>query len=268
MSTRAPTSGTRPMPSWPTPCVATGACGATGCTCSRAPTSTATTSRRPPPRRACRPRPTRTRSPLPSGTPGAGSVSPTTTSSARRSRATSAWSRLFSSSSTTPARSTSASTAAGTATAASVSTRERESPTAVSRSPEAAVLHQREELLLPDVEVPGVADQAPREQPGLHPTRALPQRGARLPARAAPGPLDQPADGAPFVGHSLALRRPVRDVRLVRRAYQLHFGPRLPRRRALQGILGGRARRTPDRQGHPEAAWGLLADHAPRRRSE
>ena len=59
--------------------------------------------------------------------------------------------------------------------------------------PDGAHLHQGEELLLQDVEVPGVADQAPRGQPGLHPARALPERGAGLPARAAPGPLDQPA---------------------------------------------------------------------------
>ena len=88
----------------------------------------------------------------------------------------------------------------------------------------AAHLHQGEELLLPDVEVPGVADQAPRGASGLHPARALPERGAGLPARAAAGPVDQPAHDAPAVGHPAALRRPVRDLRLVRRADQLRLG--------------------------------------------
>ena len=55
----------------------------------------------------------------------------------------------------------------------------------VPRSPDRAHLHQGEELLLPDVEVPGLADQAPGGAPGLHPARSVPERGARLPARAA-----------------------------------------------------------------------------------
>ena len=43
-----------------------------------------------------------------------------------------------------------------------------------------------------------LADQAPRGAPGLHPAGALPQRGAGLPARAAAGPVDQPAAGRGF----------------------------------------------------------------------
>ena len=66
-----------------------------------------------------------------------------------------------------------------------------------------------------------LADQAPRGQSGLHPARAVPQRGAGLPARAAAGPLHQPAEVAARVGHPAALRRPVRDLCLVRRAHQL-----------------------------------------------
>ena len=42
----------------------------------------------------------------------------------------------------------------------------------VPRPPDAARLHQGEELLLPDVEVPGLADRAPRGAPGLHPARS------------------------------------------------------------------------------------------------
>src|SRR6267378_942982 len=130
----------------------------------------------------------------------------------------------------------------------------------VPRPPDGAHLHQGEELLLQDVEIPGLADQASRGQPGLHPARAVPERGAGLPARAAPGPLDQPAESAPPVGHSPAVRRPVRDVRLVRRADQLRLGARVPRWGALQGVLA--ACRAPDRQGHPQAPRRLLADHA------
>ncbi len=77
----------------------------------------------------------------------------------------------------------------------------------VPRSPVAAHVHQGEELLLPDVEVPGAADPAPRGAPGLHPARPVSQRGAGVPARAAAGPVDQPAAHAPGVGHPAALRR-------------------------------------------------------------
>ena len=67
-------------------------------------------------------------------------------------------------------------------------------------------------------------------------------------------------EGAPRVGHPAALRRPVRHLRLVRRADQLRLGARLPGRRDASGALA--ARRAPDRQGHPEAPRRLLADHA------
>ena len=50
-------------------------------------------------------------------------------------------------------------------------------------------------------------DQAPGRPPGLHPARSLPERGAGLPARAAPGPVDQPAAHAARMGHPAALRR-------------------------------------------------------------
>ena len=45
------------------------------------------------------------------------------------------------------------------------------------------------------------------------------------------GPLDQPAEEPPPVGHPAAVRRPVRDLRLVRRAPQLRVGARRPGRR-------------------------------------
>ena len=44
--------------------------------------------------------------------------------------------------------------------------------------PDAAHVHQGAELLLPAVEVPGLADRAPRGASGLHPAGAPPERGA------------------------------------------------------------------------------------------
>ena len=63
------------------------------------------------------------------------------------------------------------------------------------------------------------------------------------------------------VGHPAAVRRPVRDLRLVRRADQLRLGARLART-ASGSRRSGRHVAAPDRQGHPEAARGLLAEHA------
>src|SRR2546429_8425465 len=90
--------------------------------------------------------------------------------------------------------------------------------------PEAAQVDRGGELLLQDVEVPAVADRAPRGSSRLHQTGALPERDPRLPARPAPGPLDQPAAAAARVGDAAAGRRHVRAIRLVRRAYQLRLG--------------------------------------------
>ncbi len=64
----------------------------------------------------------------------------------------------------------------------------------VPRPPDAARLHRGGELLLPDVGVPGLAAALPRGPSGARPARALPQRAPGIPPRAAPGPLDQPAE--------------------------------------------------------------------------
>ena len=71
---------------------------------------------------------------------------------------------------------------------------------------------------------------------------------------------------AASVGHPAALRRPVRDLRLVRRPHQLRLGRRISGRPAVPRPVGGRSRGAPDRQGHPQAARRLLADHAEGRR--
>jgi methionyl-tRNA synthetase len=76
-------------------------------------------------------------------------------------------------------------------------------------------------------------------------------------SRADRRPLHLAAEDAPGLGHRAAVRRPLRHVRLVRRAPQLRLGARArgpPRPLALH--------RAPDRQGHPEAARRVLADDA------
>ena len=98
------------------------------------------------------------------------------------------------------------------------------------------------------------------DNPGLHPAGPVPQRGAGLPARAAPGPLDQPAAGAARVGHSLALRREPRHLCLVRRPHQLRLRARLSGRRKVQDLLA--TGHPPHRQGHRQGARDLLAHHA------
>ena len=73
-----------------------------------------------------------------------------------------------------------------------------------------------QERLLDDDRAPSRAD----------PARALPERGARDAARAARGPLHLAAEEPAHLGHHAALRRPLRHLRLVRRAHQLrHRGP-------------------------------------------
>ena len=52
----------------------------------------------------------------------------------------------------------------------------------------------REELLLPDVEVPGAADPPHRGASGVHPAGQPAQRGPRVPAQAARRPLHLPAE--------------------------------------------------------------------------
>ena len=96
----------------------------------------------------------------------------------------------------------------------------------VPRPPDAADLHRGGELLLPDVGVPGLAAALPGGPSGRRPARAVPERAPGLPARAPPGPLHQPAEEPASVGDPPPVRRPVRDLRLVRRAPQLRVRPR------------------------------------------
>ena len=71
----------------------------------------------------------------------------------------------------------------------------------------------------------------------LHPAGALPERGPRLPARSPGGSLHLPAEEPPDLGDHAALRRKLRDLRLVRRPDQLRHGDRLPRRREFPDLL-------------------------------
>ena len=130
----------------------------------------------------------------------------------------------------------------------------------VPRPPDPADLHRGGELLLPDVGVPGLAPALPRGPSGGRPARALPERAPGLPAGAPPGPVDQPPEEPAPVGHPAPVRRPVRDLRLVRRAPQLRVRAGRPGRRPVPAVLA--ARPPPDRQGHPEAPRDLLAVHA------
>ena len=57
-------------------------------------------------------------------------------------------------------------------------------------------------------------------------------------------PLDQPPEDAASVGHPAALRRPVRDLRLVRRAHQLRLRRRLSGRPARIETCGRRITRS------------------------
>ena len=76
--------------------------------------------------------------------------------------------------------------------------------------------------------------------PGLHPARALPQRGAGDAARRERPrrPLDLAAEVATRVGRRAALRPRSRLLRVVRRADQLPDRRRLPRRPALRRSAG------------------------------
>ena len=156
-----------------------------------------------------------------------------------------------------------ASTAATTATAASASTPRRRSSTASAPTTRRPLdVDRGGELLLQDVEVPGLADRPHR---AATPTSIRPERYRNemlgFLREPLPGSLDQPAAHAARVGHPAAVRRPLRHLRLVRRAHQLRVRPRRPGRSArFETLLAARA--APDRQGHPEAARGLLAVHA------
>ena len=130
----------------------------------------------------------------------------------------------------------------------------------VPRPPDPADLHRGGELLLPDVGVPGLAAALSGGAPGRRPAGALPERAPGVPPRAAPGPVDQPAEEPAPVGHPAPLRRSVRDLRLVRRAPELRV--RASAGRTATAFRYWPLRPPPDRQGHPEAPRDLLALHA------
>ena len=83
--------------------------------------------------------------------------------------------------------------------------------------------------------LPGAAPRAHRAQPRLDPARALPQRGARLAARAARGSLHLAPEEPPHLGHRAAVRRRLRHLRVVRRAAQLRERRRSSRRERFFG---------------------------------
>ena len=86
--------------------------------------------------------------------------------------------------------------------------------------------------------VPPLAARLYRRESRLHPPRALQKRGLRDFARAHRRPQHQPPSSACAVGHPAAVGRKPRDVRVVRRAYQLLFGARESRYgRAVLALL-------------------------------
>src|SRR5262249_14633580 len=112
-------------------------------------------------------------------------------------------------------------------------------------------------LLLSHAEVPGAPARAVRGGARAHHAGRLPSRGALVAARADRGPLHLATEDPARLGHRPALRRPLRDLRLVRRATQLR------ERRRVGGSTRALAARAPShRQGHREDARHLLADHA------
>ncbi len=77
------------------------------------------------------------------------------------------------------------------------------------------------ELLLQAARLPGLAGRFPREERGLHLPAVPPEAGGRIPEGAAERPVHLAPQGAAGVGDSAALRRGVRDLRLVRRPREL-----------------------------------------------
>ncbi len=106
-----------------------------------------------------------------------------------------------------------------------------------------------------------MADRVYRNASRLHPALVPRERDARIPAERARRPLHQPPEIAVVVGNRAAVRPGLRLLRLVRRAHQLHLRRRLPAgRRDVRKVVAGQL--PPDRQGHPDHAQRLLADHA------
>ena len=144
-----------------------------------------------------------------------------------------------------------------------------------------APVADRAELVLPPVGLPGAARAPLRRAPGLRPARLPAQRDARLHPRRPRGLLDQPRADAGRLGHPVPDRRERRDgaargrlvgsrgrqdLRLVRRAHQLHHRRRLPGRpRGVRPLVAGRPAR--HRQGHHPVPHDLLAGDAVERRA-
>ena len=134
----------------------------------------------------------------------------------------------------------------------------------------------RAELVLQAVELPGAPRAPLRRAPRVRPARLPAQRDARVHPQRARGLLDQPRADARRLGHPVpdprgrlvvaAPRRHVgpgrrQDLRLVRRAHQLHHGRRLPGRpRGIRALVAGRPAR--HRQGHRPLPHDLLAGDA------
>ena len=143
-----------------------------------------------------------------------------------------------------------------------------------------APVADRAQLVLPAVGLPGAARAPLRRPPGLRPARLPAQRDARLHPGRARGLLDQPRADPGRLGDPVPDRRERRDgtargrlvgprggqdLRLVRRADQLHHGRRLPgRSRRVRPLVAGRPAH--HRQGHRPLPLDLLAGDAVERR--
>src|SRR2546428_731855 len=127
----------------------------------------------------------------------------------------------------------------------------------LSRPPRGTHGDRRGELLLPHGRLPGAPAGGARGAAGPDRPRRIPPGSPGAPARADRRPLHLAAEEPPRLGDRAPVRRPLRHLRVVRRAAQLRERARAPR---PPGPLADRA--PSDRQGHPEAARHLLADHA------
>ena len=208
-----------------------------------------------------------------------------TGSSGRPTRTTSGRPRRWSAGRTPTATSTSARTRAGTARTRGSGRRRdvardgaRDDLPEPSRRP--APVADGAELVLPPVGLPGAARALLRRPPGLRPARLPAQRDARLhPAAASrtsrsagpargwgiPFPIAENGETAQREDGSVGSRGG-HDLRLVRRADQLHHRGRLPgRSRRVRPVVAGRPPR--DRQGHRPVPHDLLAGDAVERRA-
>ncbi len=189
--------------------------------CSRAPTSTARRSRRPPRPRGSRPRSSPTRSPSASASWRAASRPRTTSSSARRIPSTRSSCSASSSACARAATSTRAPTRALLHRLRGLLQRGRPGRRALSRARHRADVHGGAQHVLPAL---GVRRRAARALCGRAAVRApadAPQRGALARRGRAPGRLDHARVGQ--LGRAAAVGSRSGDLRLDRRADQLHL---------------------------------------------